>query len=81
LGDPPFIGLDALRGSKVDKPGEADAIITIGKYRAPATPSDEAKRTINIPKNKLTGGGLYWKEEARHGKFIVTIDPMRARYE
>lgn len=79
--DPPFIGMDALRGSKTDKPGEADAIITIGKYQAPSTPEEELLRTINIPKNKLPGGGKYQIEGERHGHYMVKIDPLRARYE
>lgn len=79
--DPPFIGMEALRGSKVDKPGEADAIITIGKYQNPTTPEEEYLRTINIPKNKLPGGGKYQVEAERHGHYMVKIDPLRARYE
>jgi len=81
LKDPPFIGMDALRGSKTDKPGEADAVITIGKYKTPATDEEEFIRTINIPKNKLPGGGPKSVESERHGKYLVTIDPTRARYE
>ena len=81
LKDPPFIGLDALRGSKTDKPGEADAVITIGKYKEPKSPEEETIRTINVPKNKLPGGGGKQVESDRHGQFIVTIDPIRARYE
>ena len=50
LRDPPFIGLDALRGSKTDKPGEADAVITIGKYKEPKSEEEEKIRTINVPK-------------------------------
>lgn len=79
--DPPFIGLDALRGSKTDKPGEADVVITIGKYKEPKTPEEEMIRTINVPKNKLPGGGSKQVESDRHGQFLVTIDPIRARYE
>lgn len=81
LKDPPFIGMDALRGSRTDKPGEADAIITIGKYKEPKTPSEEMLRTINVPKNKLPGGGSKHIEAERHGQYIVSIDPQRARYE
>ena len=81
LKDPPFIGLDALRGSKTDKPGEADAVVTIGKYKEPKSPEEEMIRTINVPKNKLPGGGPKHMESERHGQFLVTIDPMRARYE
>jgi len=79
--DPAFIGMDSLRGSKTDKPGEADAIITIGKYQAPTTPEEHILRTINIPKNKLPGGGKYQIESERHGQYIVKIDARRARYE
>jgi hypothetical protein len=79
--DPPFIGMEALRGSKTDKPGEADAVITIGKYQAPSTPDEEVIRTINVPKNKLPGGGKHQIESERHGKYIVKIDTLRARYE
>jgi replicative DNA helicase len=81
LKDPPFIGMDALRGSKTDKPGEADAVITIGKYKDPKSPEEEMIRTINVPKNKLPGGGSKHTESERHGQYLVTIDPMRARYE
>jgi replicative DNA helicase len=81
LKDPPFIGMDALRGSKTDKPGEADVVITIGKYKEPKSPEEEMIRTINVPKNKLPGGGSKQMECDRHGQFLVTIDPIRARYE
>jgi replicative DNA helicase len=79
--DPPFIGMDALRGSKTDKPGEADAVVTIGKFKDPKTPEEELVRTINVPKNKLPGGGSKSVETERHGQYLVTIDPMRARFE
>jgi replicative DNA helicase len=79
--DPPFIGLDSLRGSKTDKPGEADAVLTIGKYKEPKSPEEEMIRTINVPKNKLPGGGTKQMESERHGQYLVTIDPIRARYE
>lgn len=81
LKDPPFIGLDALRGSKTDKPGEADAVITLGKYKEPKNPEEEMIRTINIPKNKLPGGGPKQTEAERHGQYLVTIDPTHARFE
>ena len=81
LRDPPFIGLDALRGSKTDKPGEADAVVTIGKFKEPKSPEEEFVRTINVPKNKLPGGGSKQVEAERHGQYLVTIDPLRARYE
>lgn len=79
--DPPFIGMDALRGSKTDKPGEADAVVTIGKFKEPKSPEEEMLRTINVPKNKLPGGGLKQVESERHGQYIVNIDPIRARFE
>ncbi|CAB4240673.1 AAA domain containing protein [uncultured Caudovirales phage] len=81
LKDPPFIGLDALRGSKTDKPGEADVVLTLGKYKEPKSPEEEMIRTINVPKNKLPGGGAKHVESDRHGQFLVTIDPIRARFE
>jgi replicative DNA helicase len=81
LKDPPFIGMDALRGSKTDKPGEADAVITLGKYKEPKTLEEEMIRTINVPKNKLPGGGTKQMESERHGQYLVTIDPIRARFE
>jgi KaiC/GvpD/RAD55 family RecA-like ATPase len=81
LKDPPFIGMDSLRGSRTDKPGEADAIITIGKYQHPATADEELIRTINVPKNKLPGGGKYQMESERHGKYVCKIDTLRSRYE
>jgi len=72
-----FLTMDQLRGSKVDKPGEADAIITIGK-------SDELtlrdKRYIHVPKNKLFGGPRT-EEKERHGFWEVEIRPDIARYE
>ena len=79
--DPPFIGLDALRGSKTDKPGEADVVITLGKYKEPKTPEEEIIRTLNVPKNKLPGGGPKQMESERHGQYLITIDPIRARFE
>ena len=81
LKDPPFIGMDALRGSKTDKPGEADVVLTIGKYKEPKSPEEEMIRTINVPKNKLPGGGTKQMESERHGQYLVTIDPIRARFE
>ena len=81
LKDPPFIGMDALRGSKTDKPGEADVVLTIGKYKEPKNTEEEMIRTINVPKNKLPGGGPKHVESDRHGQFLVTIDPIRARFE
>jgi len=79
--DPPFIGMDALRGSKTDKPGEADVVLTLGKYKEPKNVEEEMIRTINVPKNKLPGGGSKQVEQERHGQYLVTIDPIRARFE
>ena len=67
---------DKLRGSKTDKPGEADAIITIGKS---VEPGMEMKRGIYVPKNKLHGGPRSLEKE-RHGKWEVEIRPEIARY-
>lgn len=69
-----YIPLSMLRGSKTDKAGEADLIITIGKDK-----EDEYKRYINICKNKLWGGPRT-QEVLRHGKFEVHIKPEIARY-
>lgn len=66
-----------LRGSKTDKAGEADAIITIGKQHDPAK---EFKRYIHVPKNKLDGGPRS-EEKERHGFWEVEIRPEIARYE
>lgn len=81
LKDPPYIGLDALRGSKTDKPGEADAVVTLGKYKEPKSPEEEMLRTINVPKNKLSGNGPRSVEAERHGQYLVNIDPIHARFE
>jgi replicative DNA helicase len=80
LKDPPYIGMEALRGSKTDKPGEADAVVTIGKYKDPKSPEEEVLRTINVPKNKMTGGPKSIEAE-RHGQYLVNIFPTKARYE
>jgi replicative DNA helicase len=72
-----YIGMDQLRGSKVDKPGEADAIITIGKGEGAA---EVNKRYIHVPKNKLFGGPRS-DEKERHGYWEVEINPAIARYE
>lgn len=69
-----WINMAQLRGSKTDKIGEADAIVTIGKGES------EYTRYIHIPKNKLYGGKKSM-EEHRHGKFEVTIIPEIARYQ
>jgi hypothetical protein len=69
-----WVTMDHLRGSKTDKPGEADAIIMLGDER-----NGTLERYISIAKNKLIGdkGTL---EEHRHGTFQVSIDPPRARF-
>lgn len=72
-----YIYMDQLRGSKVDKPAEADAIVTIGKSKE-ATKRN--KRYIHIPKNKLFGGPRS-VETDRHGFWEVEIRPEIARYE
>lgn len=72
-----YIDMNQLRGSKVDKPAEADAIITIGRSVDLSKPYD---RHIFVPKNKLHGGPRT-KETARHGFFDVRIKPAIARYE
>lgn len=72
-----WIYMNQLRGSKTDKVGEADAIVTIGRSN---DPSKEYHRYIHVPKNKLHGG-VVSKEEHRHGYFEVLIKPTIARYE
>lgn len=79
--DPPFIGMDALRGSKTDKPGEADAVVILGKFKEPKNEEEESLRALNIPKNKLPGGGSKQLESERHGQYLVTINPTHARFE
>lgn len=81
LKDPPFIGMESLRGSKTDKPGEADAIITLGKFKEPKSIEEEMLRTLNVPKNKLPGGGTKQIEAERHGQYLITINPTHARFE
>lgn len=71
-----WITMDRLRGSKTDKAGEADCIITIGKKNDPTMLN---QRFIHLPKNKMFGGPRT-KEEYRHGYFEVTIKPEIARY-
>lgn len=73
-----YIGMDQLRGSKVDKPAEADLIITIGKNRD--VTKDQNTRYIHIPKNKLTGGGMF-DETMRLGHHEVKINGPICRYE
>lgn len=71
-----WIQMNQLRGSKTDKIGEADAIITIGKSNEPAM---DLQRFIHVPKNKLFGGAETL-EAHRHGCFEVEIEPSKARY-
>jgi replicative DNA helicase len=71
-----WIQMNQLRGSKTDKIGEADAIITIGKSNEPAM---DLHRFIHVPKNKLFGGAETL-EAHRHGCFEVDINPSIARY-
>lgn len=71
-----WIHMNQLRGSKTDKVGEADAIITIGKSNEPGMDLD---RFIHVPKNKLFGG-VGSDEVFRHGMFEVSIEPSKARY-
>lgn len=61
-----YPGMNQLRGSQTDKPGAADAIITIG-----VDPTSLDDRHFNVPKNKLTG---------KHAMFVVKIQPDIARY-
>lgn len=72
-----WIYQNQLRGSKTDKAGEADAIITIGKVHEPAK---ELTRYIHVPKNKLHGGPRS-EEKERHGFWEVQIKPEIVRYE
>jgi replicative DNA helicase len=72
-----WIQMNQLRGSKTDKIGEADAIITIGKSNEPAM---DLQRFIHVPKNKLFGG-KDTLEAHRHGCFEVEIEPSKARYK
>ena len=71
-----FIQMGQLRGSKTDKVGEADAIITIGRDTTTTHPN---QRFINVPKNKLYGGPKS-EVDQRHGMWEVEIQPEIARY-
>lgn len=72
-----WIQMNQLRGSKTDKQGEADAIVTVGRVNDPHL---EYQRFIHVPKNKLFGGP-YSQEGLRHGYFEVSIKPSIGRYE
>ena len=76
--DTRYINMDQLRGSKVDKPGEADLIISIGKNKD--LTANQETRYIYIAKNKLPGGGLF-EEAHRHGTWEVKLNGVIARYE
>ena len=76
--DTRYVGMDQLRGSKVDKPGEADLLISISKNKD--LTADQNRRYIYIAKNKLAGGGMF-EEALRHGTFEVNINGPIARYE
>ena len=68
-----WITQNQLYLTKTAGPGEADAIIGIGRRH---DPSEENTRYFNIPKNKMkTGAG------SRNGRFISEIDPARARFD
>ncbi len=71
-----YIPMSDLRGSKTDKAGEADAIITIGKTDEPGM---QNKRFLHVPKNKLYGGPLSVEAE-RHAYYEVDILPSIGRY-
>lgn len=73
----PWIFQNQLRGSRTDKPGEADLILTIGKVH---DKSKENVRYLHVAKNKLHGGPIS-EEEHRHAYWEVTIDPTVARYK
>ena len=76
--DTRYISMDQLRGSKVDKPGEADLLISIGKNKD--LTANQETRYLYIAKNKLAGGGIF-EEALRHGTFEVKINGPIARYE
>lgn len=62
-----WLQLDDMDNSKTGKPGELDFAIGIGK-----TEDDEA-RYLHLSKNKVKDGN--------HGKYVVTIEPMKARFK
>lgn len=61
-----------LRGSRTDKAGEADVILTLGWDRSKGN-----QRTLFVPKNKLLGGT---EPSERHGVYTIDIQPEIARY-
>lgn len=66
-----------LRGSKTDKPGEADLIIGVGLDHLAV---NKHARHLHCMKNKLYGGPRS-DEKERHGQWEVEIRPEIARYE
>lgn len=66
-----------LRGSRTDKAGEADLILTIGMVHEVGK---ENIRYINVCKNKLFGMSPMFQEKERHGRWEVHIQPELARY-
>lgn len=70
-----WVTQDKLRGSKTDKPGEADVILTIGKDA-----SGTSERCLSVCKNKCFGGSRTIPS-ARHGKYSVEILPEIARFK
>ena len=72
-----WIHMNQLRGSKTDKIGEADAIVTIGKSNEAG---EDLKRFLHVPKNKLFGGSETI-ETHRHGAFELEIEPAKARFK
>lgn len=68
-------GYEALRGSKVDKPGELDVIVTISKDKTGMCAPNQ--RILNVSKNKMLGP---LDESVRHGEHGVFIDEIHARY-
>lgn len=73
-----WIHMHQLRGSKVDKPGELDLMITLGKRTD--DPKYEHVRYLHLPKNKMHGGPRS-DEAFRHGYWEVKINAPIARYE
>jgi replicative DNA helicase len=67
-----YLNKNQFAGNKVTLPGEADAIIMIGKEEVPGN-----QRFISVSKNKL-GGSV---PDERYGRYEVTIRPEIARYE
>lgn len=66
-----YPGMAHLRGSKTDKPGEADLIITLG-----AADRSDPTRGVSLEKNKLDGAD----DALRHGKFELPFDKPSGRF-